>query len=428
MGRPRVHRTGREGAQGCILVGTLSDRSRRVTRLRRLIGITLVILGLSTALAPACALAAKLPAPNLYVPSATLVTSDGDVLWSKNPDAPRRVASTIKLLNALVARDQAPPDKVITVSRAAADIENGTVDLKAGQKLTVRQLLSIMLVHSANDAACALAIGIAGSEKKYVGLMNAKASALGLTHTKAADSNGLAGRERCSAADLAIIAKNVLADPVLRGIVKQTKCVVPRPNGKKETFWTTDALLLDRYPGIEGIKTGFTSPAGYCFVGAAKRNGVELISVVLGASVDNDRFSQTQKLLEWGFAQTKKREIVSAATTMGVVGIDGGMEGTVTVHAAQPLSMTLFDGYGQVTTQVSLPPSVRAPVRLGQELGAVLVSRDGTIVASVPLVADDVVAAAPVTVPVALRSAAAGVWPWLEIAQVWAGLGRMLGI
>jgi D-alanyl-D-alanine carboxypeptidase (penicillin-binding protein 5/6) len=405
-----------------------------VGRLSRHIAASILIVVAFFALVPGAASAATPSSPPVYAPSATLTTGDGTVLWSKNPGAHRRVASTIKLLNALVVRDQVDLDKVITVSKEAAAIDNGTVGLTRGQKLTVRQLLNIMLVHSANDAAEALAVGIAGSEKKYVALMNAKAKELGLKHTKATDPHGLGKQETCSAEDLAVIAKHVLADPVLRGIVRQTSVKVPRANGTVEVYSTTDQLL-GNYRGIEGIKTGYTDPAGYCFVGAAKRNGVELIGVVLGAGGSSERFAQMRKLLDWGFAHTKAQRLVSAETTMGVVEVSGGAVPTVTVHAAKALGMTQFDGAEKLTTQVSLPPSVSAPIVAGQELGAVQVSRAGVLVASVPLVADTPVEKVVSAVSeshagsaTASTSATSGAWPWAQIVNVWAGLGRMLGI
>jgi len=396
-----------------------------------LLNISLV-LGLAAGLfaLPSPAHAATIP--GLYVPSATLVTADGTVIFARNPDAPRRVASTIKLLNALVARDSsATLDTVITVSRKAV-IWDGGVGLRAGQKLTVRRLLNIMLVHSANDAAEALAIGIAGSEKKYVARMNAKAIELGLGHTYATDPHGLGKRETCCAADLSVIARRFMADPVLRDIVRQTHVRVPRSKGRYTTYSTTNALL-GSYRGIEGVKTGFTDPAGHCFVGAAKRGGVELFGVVLGAHAGGDRFTQMRKLLDWGFAHTSRTRLASADQTMGVVAVANGLGLSVTVHPKKSLDMVQCDAASPVVTQVSLPPSVTAPIKAGQRLGTVQAVRNGKVVASVPLVADEAVAAAPPPPvgPLAAARASAGntvAMLWQRVVDVWVGLGRALGI
>ena len=216
-----------------------------------------------------------------------------------------------------------------------------------------------------------------------------------------------------------------MADPVLREIVLERSARLPRG-----AFSTTNQMLYS-YGGIEGIKTGYTDPAGYCFVGAAKRNGVELFGVVLGAETPSARFTQMRKLLDWGFAHSKEQRLVSRDQTMGVVAIANGAEPTVTVHPAKPLDFTVFDGAAQ-TTQISLPPSVNAPIRAGQRLGMIEVSRDGTIVASVPLVADASVGALSATqisqglVPDVRRGGDQNLWK--QIALVMSGFGHLLGI
>jgi len=165
-------------------------------------GRTIAALGLTAALllsaAPVPALATIAP-PSISAPSALITTMDGTVLWSRAPMTRRAVASTIKMLNALVVRDSVNMTEVVTVARKASDINNGDVHLLTGQKSTVRQLLEMMLVASANDAAEAVAIHIAGTEKRYVALMNAKAKELGLTRTIAVDPHGLSERERSTA-------------------------------------------------------------------------------------------------------------------------------------------------------------------------------------------------------------------------------------
>jgi D-alanyl-D-alanine carboxypeptidase (penicillin-binding protein 5/6) len=402
------------------------ERSAGVIHRQRLVAASLIVAVVWGVL-PAPALAARASGPALYVPSAILVGADGAVLWSKRPDAQRRPASTIKLLNALVVRDKVPLDQTITVSRKAAEVDDGAVGLKAGEKLTVRQLLGVMLVHSANGAAEALATGIAGDEKKYVAMMNAKAHSLGLKHTRAADPHGLSPANVCSASDLATIARTFMSDPVLRAIALQRGAWLPWG-----VYWSTDKLL-GSYRGLEGIKTGYTDPAGYCFVAAAKRNGVELFGVVLGADAPADRFTQMRRLLDWGFAHASRQEIVSDAATMGVVGVDAGREPTVTVHAAKTRWVTVVDCGPRPTAQVSLPPSVKAPIAAGQVLGAVEILCGTKVVDSVPLVADAAVAGvgtAPAPAPSAADPFGANDrgWPWHQIVLVWAGLGRLLGI
>ena len=366
------------------------------------------------------------PPPAVTVPGATLQTIDGRVvLWSRRPDSRRRVASTIKMLNALVVRERADLDDVVVVSPRAAAIWDGEVGLKAGQRLKVKQLLQMMLVASANDAAEALAIYIGGSEANYVRLMNAKARQLKLTGTRAADPHGLSKREYSTPTDLAALAREVMKDPVLRRIVLQRSVAVPRPGAKPSVVKSTD-LLLGAYSGIQGVKTGFTRPAGYCFVSAAKRGNVELVGVVLGAKSNKARFAETRRLLDWGFAHYRSRLIVSKDETAGTAPVVGGLETSVTIHPMRSFSALEFDG-DPITRVFRVAASTPAPVVVGQRFGEVLVVSRGSVVATIPLVADRAVAAAPVPAP-PQASAIVSISRALQgIVTVWervTGLGR----
>lgn len=348
-----------------------------------------IVLALSAALVvpafPAPATASVRP-PSVTVPSVSLMTMSGSLGWSKNKTSSRRVASTIKMLNALVVRENTSLDEVVTVTRAAEAISDGDVGLVKGQRIPVRRLLDMMLIASANDAAEALAIHIGGTEKAYVAMMNAKATALGLKKTHAVDPHGLSERERSTATGLSVLAREVMADPVLRSIVKKHYVTVPLPHGKTRTLKSTNRLLLDGYSGIEGVKTGYTSSAGYCFVGAAKRNGVELLGVVLGARSLSSRFSEMKKLLDWGFKNCHLQTLVSGDEAR-VVPVNGCPLPGVSAHPETTVTIAVFDG-GRMETTVTLDPSVSAPVSRGQRLGTVRVSRDGVVLASVPLLAD----------------------------------------
>ena len=327
-------------------------------------------------------------APRVSAPSAFLMTMDGTELWSRNSDDKRSVASTIKLLNALVVLENANLDDTVVVShKAVVAVEEGGVGLVGGQKLTVRQLMTMMLVASANDAAEILAYHVAGSESKYVGMMNDKAKELGLTNTRAVDPHGLGKKGRSSAADLAVIARELMAYPEMREIVLKKKVAVPGPKGSRSFYSSTDKLL-GRYWGIEGIKTGFTNPAGYCFVGAAKRGDTELVGVVLGASSNDARFDEMRKLLDWGFDHYCVRRLVSDEAPIGVVAVGRAGEATVSVRPADSFSMVETVGSEPASVTVTLPPAVYASVWRGQQLGLVEVRQAGSIVATIPLLAE----------------------------------------
>ena len=385
-----------------------------------------IVACVAPGIVPPSAYAATIVPPRMSVPVSTLTTMDGVRMWSHSPESHRRVASCIKMLTALVVREHTKLDDVVVVPRQAAAITDGGVGLYKGQRLTVRQLLHIMLIPSANDAAMALAIHVGGTEAKFVALMNAKARAIGLKHTRAADPDGLNKKETSTADDLSALARRVMADPVLRDIVRQRSVVVPRRNGKHSTVASTN-LLLGHYTGMEGTKTGYTRASGFCFVGSAKRGGVELLGVVLGAKSNPGRFSEMRKLLDWGFAHCHVRVLISKGTTLAVVPVESGDATCVAVCTTRSVSMALFDGGGPVTTRLTPPPSVTATVTLGEQLGTAEVYEDGSMIASAPLVAaaDVPAAAVPVTVtarPLAVPTAILGTWqPLAAVRECWAG-------
>jgi D-alanyl-D-alanine carboxypeptidase (penicillin-binding protein 5/6) len=243
----------------------------------------------------------------------------------------------------------------------------------------------MMLVASANDAAAALAIHVSGSEKAHVRAMNKKAAALGLKHTKAIDAHGLSKREHSSAGDLAIIGRRVLANPTLRKIVRMRSVAVPRRGGGHDHYRSTNRLL-GSYRGMQGVKTGFTNPAGYCLVGSAKRGKIELVGVVLGAGSNAGRFAEMRKLLDWGFAHTHMRTLVSRDATIGVTPTSVESSKTVIVaHPSKTVEMALLDGSSKVKRVVKKPTVLTLPVKAGQRVGTAEFYQGSTRIATVPL-------------------------------------------
>jgi D-alanyl-D-alanine carboxypeptidase (penicillin-binding protein 5/6) len=313
---------------------------------------------------------------------------DGTGIWTKSADKKRAVASTIKLLNALVVLEHANLNDTVVVShKAVMAVDEGGVGLVTGQRLTVRQLMTMMLVASANDAAEVLAVYVAGSESAFVEMMNAKAASLGLKNTRAIDPHGLSKRERSTAADLSVIAREVMAYPEMREIVNKTSVVVPGPRGSRSVYSSTDKLL-GHYKGIEGVKTGFTNPAGYCFVGAAKRGETELVGVVLGAGSNAGRFAEMRKLLDWGFAHYRTSTLVTDKVPIGVVAVGRTGEATVSVRPAESFSLLQTIGKEDATVSVTLPAAVPTSVWRGQQLGTAEVFQAGSVIATVPLLAE----------------------------------------
>ena len=307
------------------------------------------------------------------------MTMDGHVLWSKHANTPRHVASTIKMLNALVVLDRAKLTDTVVVTKQA-QTRNGGVWLGAGQRLTVRQLLDMMLIHSANDAATVLALHVGGTQARFVAMMNAKAASLGLTHTHAVDPDGVSGKEVSTAEDLSVLGRQIMASRVLRPIVGRAWVSVPQWRGKPVKFASTD-LLIGHYEGLEGIKTGFTTGAGFCYVAAAKRGGVELLGVVLGAQSESARFSAMRVLLDWGFSHSHVQQVVSRHATRTVE----VRSQPVVVYAANAASATVFNEAGPLQERVEMSSHTTTQISQGERLGTLVVSQDAFVLARVPL-------------------------------------------
>lgn len=220
----------------------------------------------------------------------------GQVLAERNADRPRPVASTVKVLTALTVLHRTSPDDEVVVPEAATAVGGASAGLRPGAVWTVAELLDGMIARSGNDAATALAIHVGGSVEGFVELMRADAAALGLEDVTLSSPTGLSDANRLSARHLAVVARAALDDPRFRRVAARRSVVLPSgrrlPNRNE---------LLDRYPGATGIKTGFTSAAGYALVASAERGGRELVAVVLDADDADQRFSDAAALLDHGF-------------------------------------------------------------------------------------------------------------------------------
>ncbi len=333
-------------------------------------------------------------APDLTTPSAVLATSDGQLLWSRDASAERAMASTTKIMTAIVVLEAVPDlSEMVTVPQEAARVGEADVGLRAGQKLSVRQLLEAMLVHSGNDAATTLAVHIGGSIQGFVDLMNEKASSLNLEHTQFTNPHGLDETgHHTSAADLATMAQYAMGKPAFREMVGQRTVSVPTGSSTKR--FDASNLLLGTYEGATGVKTGWTNDAGYCLVASAKRGEIELFAVILGTKTENARFVQAKRLLDWGFEHYGVRQVTSAETTTALVAVTDYLDRTVPAVVAESTSTPVFDVLGDVSTRASYADSIQAPVAKGQRLGTLSVEQGGRLIAQVPIVS-----AADVPVP-----------------------------
>ncbi|NTW27807.1 MAG: D-alanyl-D-alanine carboxypeptidase [Coriobacteriia bacterium] len=323
--------------------------------------------------------------PDVTLKSGLLVDSDGRVLWARNSGERRSIASITKIMTAIVAIESASMDATVTIPQASVSVGESSANLKPGQKLPMRDVLAALLVKSGNDAAVAIALSVAGTVPEFVNMMNAKAASLGLANTHFTNPHGLDAPDHYSSAeDIAVLSRYAMANPEFRRIVGM-KSVTIGTGKQQETLQSTD-LLLGNYLGAMGIKTGYTSAAGYSVVSAAQRDGITLYAVVLGTSSDLQRFRDAQALLDWGFTHYRMQRLAEAGTVLAEVSVRDYLDVVVTAAVSEETSIAVLDANGTITRSVSVS-SVDAPVKKGDLVGVAQFTQAGKLVATVPLVA-----------------------------------------
>lgn len=228
--------------------------------------------------------------------------TDGIVLGSYRADDPRPMASTTKMMSALVAIENGDLDEIVDVSASAAAVGEAEIGLVEGERLRLGDLVTTMLVRSANDAAIAVAEAVGGDVETFVAMMNARAAEMGLTSTHFVNPHGLDAEGHYSTArDLLRIAVTAMQNPVFREMVATTRFMLdPAPDGTVRVAEATN-LMLGEYPGMIGVKTGFTFQAGLVFVAAAERNDTTIYAVVMGSEGTRAHFADAEALLDFGF-------------------------------------------------------------------------------------------------------------------------------
>lgn len=239
----------------------------------------------------------------LYVSAPAAIVVDaatGTVLYAKRPYMRRPIASTTKIMTALVAMSRLAPNAMVRVPKRATKVEPYKEGLRAGERVPAWKLFYGLLLVSGNDTAETLAIAAGGTRANFVRLMNERAHALGLRHTRFSSPSGLADEGNYSTvSDLATLTRHAMRNGRFRAIVgTKEKEVWWRPPTKAKRYENHNKLLW-RYPGADGVKTGWTTAAGRCLVASARRHGVRLITVVLGAK---DLYGDTRRLLDYGFS------------------------------------------------------------------------------------------------------------------------------
>jgi D-alanyl-D-alanine carboxypeptidase (penicillin-binding protein 5/6) len=309
----------------------------------------------------------------------------------------RPIASTTKIMTALLVLESAGMRDVVTVSPLAAAQGGASLGLEAGERISVRHLLYALMLQSSNDAAVALAEHVAGSVQGFVSKMNRRARAMGLRDTHFMSPNGLDDRGYSTALDLARITVRAMRDAPLARIARTKFYSVPSADDGTRRLQNRNALLW-LYPGAFGLKSGYTGAAGSCLVAAADRVGFRLASVVLGAPAE--AFSDSATLLEWGFTTYELRRMVIGGERFDPIRVEGR---EVAVEAARTLKLVVRRGV-QARRMVQRLTDLSLPVDAGERLGEVVVTvGDGRELGRTPLVSVEAVALEGPSLPFAHR-------------------------
>lgn len=324
--------------------------------------------------------------PQISAESAILVDAvTGKVLFEKRCRLRRPPASTTKIMTAVLAIEQGKLSDVVCASRNACKTPFASLHLKPGEQLRLEDLLYGMLLRSGNDAAVCVAEHIGGSEKEFVRMMNEKAKEIGAKDTHFANPHGLHDPAHYSTAyDLALIARYAVQLPVFRQIVQTKTTRIRRSINVHDVYLKNTAKFLWRFDGADGIKTGYTTQAGHCFVGSATRDGWRLIAVVLKCQ---NAGSDTAALLEYGFNNFKQVRFATAGEPVKIVKVRGGVKDKVALVPKADLAQVLpREKHAEVNIDIKLR-KVCAPVERGEELGTLTGYLNGQEIGSVSLVA-----------------------------------------
>ena len=324
--------------------------------------------------------------PSVSAQSAILLEADsGEIVYEKNAHIPLPMASTTKIMTAIVALESADPNMSVKVTSESVGIEGSSIYLYDGEVLSLEHLLYALLLESANDAAMAIAIAISGTTEAFVDLMNQKALSLGLTNTHFTNPHGLDHEDHyTTAADLARLASYCMQNERFQAIVSTQRMTIPLHDQEGVRLLLNHNRLLRSYEGAIGLKTGFTKRSGRCLVSAAKRDGVMLIAVTLNAPDDWDDHIH---MLDYGFTQFQSVLLKSADSYRRTLPLIGMQRSSVEIYNRNEVRVTLPQSHGEIRMVCQAPRWFGGIVAEGQTLGQLVWYCDGEIIATEPLVA-----------------------------------------
>ncbi len=330
------------------------------------------------------------PVPKAQMPridaSAAIIMDmgSGRVLYEKNAYVRRAMASTTKIMTAIVALENGNLNDEVTTSKRAASISGSVISLRTGEKMKLSEMLYGLLMESGNDAAIAIAEHVGGSVENFCEMMNQKALELGAPNTHFTSPHGLDAPEHYTTAyELALITKYALKNPTFAKIVSTRTATIPN-----RSLYNTNELL-GVYPGTIGVKTGYTGQAGRCLVTAVNRNnwGGGIISVVLGSPTRNARAQSSKNILDYAFTNYSPQTLLKERETLGQIPVIKGITPNVKVEAAEEITLPLRkDELDVLQKQVVMKDILDSPVSANIEVGTIRYTINEKVIAESAIV------------------------------------------
>ncbi|MBQ8287434.1 MAG: D-alanyl-D-alanine carboxypeptidase [Clostridia bacterium] len=347
--------------------------------------------------------------------SAVLMDQYGQVLYAKNAEERLPMASTTKIMTALVtleAMESGDVPETVKIPAEAVGVEGSSVYLVKGEEMRLTTLLYALMLESANDAATAIAIAVDGSVERFADRMNRKTAELGLDSTHFENPHGLDAEEHYTTArDLATLTVAALENETFAEIVSTVRYSAPVEGGNSVRLFVNHNRLLREYKGCVGVKTGYTKRCGRCLVSAARRDGTLLVAVTLN---DPNDWRDHRAMLDWGFSVCASVTVIEAGSMRYTVPVVGGVCETVVCTSSDGVTLTLPQG-SKPEVRVELPHFLWGEVRAGDRVGQAVVAVNGREAAVVSLYAESDVSAVVYEKSI-----------WQKICDFFAAIGRWL--
>ena len=323
--------------------------------------------------------------PEVVAVSAIVIeASTGHVIYARNAEQKMFPASTTKIMTLITALEEGDPDDIVTVSKNSFGTEGSTLWLEEGEKIKLGDLMTGLIMVSGNDAAVAIAEHIDGSTTKFAERMTKKAKEIGATHTQFKNPHGLPDEQHYTTAhDLALIAAYGYSLKNFEDIVTLKEKPFPRKQDPNNLLKSENQMLW-LYRGGNGVKTGYTDAAGRCLVSAAKRDGIQIVAVVLNSDY---MWNDSIFLLDYGFKHVETKKLLNAGEVVETLPVESGRRKSVQVFAKKEIVVPVFKNETEPKIQYDLPDYLSAPVRKGDIVGKAFVMRDGKKIAETDLIA-----------------------------------------